>query len=219
MTCNEIREKLPLHLHGDLSAADAAQVKQHCETCPTCRGELQSLRQVGHLLDSVSTPQAHVNISQIYAEALQRHVRRARIWRRAALGLAGVAALAFLVFGLKLQVSVQAHQLVVRWNAPSATVDPDNKRLPDSPALAQVVPPAPQVTAEQIQWVRDVIHALAADVEMRDQRQRDAMALLVKNLEAFQYGDNQRWKATQRDVAALFTVCLGPHERDKGGKP
>ena len=45
------------------------------------------------------------------------------------------------------------------------------------------------------------------------------MPALVKNLEAFQYGDNQRWKATQRDVAALFTVCLGPHERDKGGKP
>jgi hypothetical protein len=219
MTCNEIREKLPLHLHGDLPAAEAAQVKQHCETCPICRKELESLRQVGHLLDSVSTPQAHVNISQIYAEALQRQVRRARIWRRAALGLAGLAALALLVFGLKLEVRVQAHQLVVRWNQQPEDPVPGANRKPQSPVLAHVDSPTPQVTVEQIQWVRDVIHALAADVEMRDQKQREAMALLVKNLEAFQYGDNQRWKATQRDVAALFTVCLGPRERDKGGKP
>jgi hypothetical protein len=92
--------------------------------------------------------------------------------------------------------------------------------MPDSaPVVAKVDPPAPQMTAEQIQWVREVIHALAADVETRDQKQREAITLLVKNLEAYQYGDTQRWKATQRDVAALFAVCLGTHERDKGGKP
>jgi anti-sigma factor RsiW len=219
MTCNEIREKLPLYLHDDLPAGETAQIKLHCEGCPACRKELAALRQVGQLLDSGATPRTQVNISQIYSEALQRQVRRARSWRRAALGLAGVAAMALLVFGLKLEVSVETHQLVLKWNAPPTIVDPDKKRLADSPALAQVISPSPQVTREEMQLVKDLIHAIATDVETRDQRQREALTLLVKNLEAFQYGDSQRWKATQQDVAALFTVCLGPRESNKGGKP
>jgi anti-sigma factor RsiW len=219
MTCNEIREKLPLHLHGDLPAEETALVKHHCETCLACRKELAALRAVGRLLDAAPMPRAEVNLAQVYAEAMQQQARRARRWRRATIALAGVAALALLVFGLKLEVSVQAHQVVVRWNSPPATVDPDNKLPQDTPALARVVPPSPPVTAEDMHLVKELIHAIAADVETRDERQREALNLLVKNLEAFQYGDSQRWKATQRDVAALFTVCLGPRERDKGGKP
>src|SRR5260370_41394905 len=107
MTCNEIREKLPLYIHGDLPAGEAAQVKQHCESCPTCRKELASLRQVGRLLDAVSAPRVEVNLAQVYAEAMQQQARRARRWRRATIALAGVAALLVLVFGLKLEVSVQ----------------------------------------------------------------------------------------------------------------
>jgi hypothetical protein len=70
-----------------------------------------------------------------------------------------------------------------------------------------------------LQLVKDIVHALAAHVETVDQNHQGAFKALAARLETMQYGDNQRWKATQRDVAALYSVCLGPHEKDKGGKP
>jgi anti-sigma factor RsiW len=221
MTCNEIREKLPLHLHGDLPAQESGLVKQHCEACPVCRKELATLQQVGHLLDAVPTPRVEVNLAQVYALTVQQQAQRMRRWRRATIALAGVAALLLLVFGLKPQVTVQAHQVVVAWGHPSESLQTGAKREPELPfqAIVEAAQPRPQVTVEDMKLVKDLIHALATDIDSRDQRQREAISQLVKNLEAFQYGDNQRWKATQRDVAALITVCLGPHERDKGGKP
>src|SRR5260370_34587 len=109
MDCNEIRDRLPLFLHDDLPANEAASIKEHCATCPACRKEYASMQQLRRMLDALPTPRVEINLAQIYA--------------------------------------------------------------------------------------------------------------LATRLETMQYGDKQRWKATPRDVAALYSVCLGPHEKDKGGKP
>ena len=46
MTCDEIRDLLPLHLYGDVNDAERAAVEAHLATCGECRAELAALAAV-----------------------------------------------------------------------------------------------------------------------------------------------------------------------------
>ncbi|MFL5244638.1 MAG: anti-sigma factor family protein [Gemmataceae bacterium] len=219
MNCNQVREFLPLLLYGDLSAEEAA-VTKHFATCPACQKEYAALQKLRGLLDAEPAPSIKVNLGSVYAEAARRQEVRLRRWRRATYALVGVAAMLFIIFGLKLEVHVQAHQLIVRWNAPEQNIDSGARDpMPDAPALAKLQDPASPVTADDIRRMSAMIHALYAYVDARDKDQHEIVTSLGQRLEKFQYGDNERWKATQRDLSNLITVCLGTREGDKGAKP
>jgi len=218
MDCNEIRDRLPLFLHDDLAAGETASIKDHCDSCPACRKEYASMQQLRRFLDGLPTPRVEINLARIYAGATRRQEMRMRRWRRATYALVGVAAMMLLVFGLKLEVRLQAHQMVVSWNGQPETVQPAPQPSPPQD-FARVELLAPEVSPKDLQLVKDIVHALAAHVETLDQNHQGTFKALATRLETMQYGDNQRWKATQRDVAALYSVCIGPHDKDRGGKP
>lgn len=44
MDCDRVREELSAYLDGELAAPEAGQLRAHLDRCPTCRGELDSLR-------------------------------------------------------------------------------------------------------------------------------------------------------------------------------
>lgn len=46
MTCQDIREKFPDYLIGDLSQKEKEQMKNHIAACPSCREELESLNAI-----------------------------------------------------------------------------------------------------------------------------------------------------------------------------
>ena len=46
MTCQDIREKFPDYLIGDLSQEEKEQMQNHIAACPSCREELESLNAI-----------------------------------------------------------------------------------------------------------------------------------------------------------------------------
>jgi hypothetical protein len=203
MTCDRVRELLPLLLYDDLPSAEAGEVRGHVQQCVSCQQELTALGGVRQALDSGMVPAVTVDLGRVYAQATQRQLRR---WRGVAGLAAAVAALLLLVVGLQLEVRCEAHQLVVRWGAP-----PPVAVAPPAPAVA--VPP-PAVEAADIQLVKGLIQVLMTDMQDRDREQQRALARLQMHLEALQRQQQQRWVATERELTALYTAQFGT--RGKG---
>src|SRR5580704_683973 len=113
MNCTDARSLLPGLLYGDLSAGMAAPLREHVAHCPACRQHLAELDAQRRALDDVPTPDVQIDLAQLYRDAADRQARRLRRWRRTALALGAVAAVLLLIFGLRLEVRVEAHQVVL----------------------------------------------------------------------------------------------------------
>ncbi len=210
--CTQTKEALPALLYGDLRAEEAAAVRRHLDGCPACRAECAGLRQVQALLDTAPAPAVEVDLPRLYRDAARRQEKRLRRWRRLAVAGLAAAAVLLLAFCLRLEVRLQAHQLVVRWGAPPEVPAP--RPEPQAPRGA---PPAPGVTPADLQPLRDLVHILAGDVAERDGEQKRALLALQQRLDVLQGQAQERWVAAQRDVGglyALFNAQFGP--RDKG---
>jgi hypothetical protein len=213
MNCAQARELLSGLLYGDLDAAQAAAVEAHRAGCPACGSEYASLEHLRRSLDAVAAPPvAPVDLPRLYADAARVQQRQLRRWRRAALALLGAAAVLLAVVGLRLELRVEAHQLVVRWGAPAETAPQPE---PSPPRHAEMVDPAqaPVVSADEWQRMRDLIHALAADAAISNSSRRQELDTLEVRLDSLQIHSQQR----DRVVAALYSAQFGP--RDKGEKP
>jgi hypothetical protein len=207
MICTDARARLPGLLYGDLSADEAAAVQKHLAGCPACRQEQAALEGVRRLLDHAPPPPAvHVDLPRLYAAAAA-HRRRAWRWRRG-LAVAGVAAAVLLALFLKLEVRVDAGQLIVRWGTPPETQP--------APPPRPEAPPAPAVTAADLQFVKDLLLAQADDALAKDERLRQALVDVQARLDEQERVAQERWEATQRLVSALHTVQL--ETLAKGGK-
>jgi hypothetical protein len=210
MNCAQLRDLLPGRLYGHLAPEDTIAVDQHLAACPGCREEQAALAEVRRLLDLAPLPDVRTHVPGILGEAWRRQRQSARRWRRIA-GLAlGTAALLGIVVGLNLEVRWENRQLVLRiGQTPSAP-------LPAPPLLAQRPPaplPSPEVTAADLQLVKDLVRALAASAEERDGKVQEQL-----NRVAFQLGDieeqaRQRWAATERYVSALHTAQMESHTK------
>jgi hypothetical protein len=212
MNCADVRDRLPSLLYGDLKAAEAAEVEKHREACPACQREFEVLQSLRRSLDTVPAPIARVDLPRLYAEAARLQQKQTRRWRRAAVALLGAAAVLLLVLGLKLELRLEAHQLVVRWGAAPETVS----SAPETPTLPQFVhvhPPTPAITSEEFQLMKDLIHALAADADTRDRQWQEEVATLRARLAGLQSHSQQ----SDRLVAALYTAQFGT--RDQGERP
>jgi hypothetical protein len=213
MNCEQARTGLPDLLYGHLKPEMAGELRQHLAECPACQNELATLQRLQRLLDDAPATKVQVDLPRLYVQAAERAQRRLKRWRRAALALVGTAAALLLVFVLKLEIRVQANQLVVRWNATPEVEVP----APAPSVAAKVGPAGSSISPEDLQLLKDLIHALAADVESRDGRQQQALARLANQLDALQTRSQQRWTSTDRDVTALYTAFFKP--RSQGDNP
>jgi hypothetical protein len=199
MNCSDLRASFPDLLYGRLEPAAKTQVEQHFARCAACRAEWQALQHVRHLLDAPVAPTVQVDLSGLYRRAAEEQTRQTRRWRRMALAVCGAAAvLGIVAFGLRLDVRLEAHQLVVRWGVPPATLPP-----PPRPAAPEPIPHALVAYADDVRLLRELIHALAADVDARDRRQQEELTQLQGRLRELQRQANVRLADTERHLAAL----------------
>lgn len=204
MTCTEARALLPLLIYDGLDAEEAAVLRGHLAACPDCRREHDALRGVGRLLD-VPAPRVEVDLPRLYRTLAEQEAQRARRWRRVALALGAVAALLLVSFGLRLEVRLEAGQMVVRWGQPPAPVAVAPAPAPPAPQLTQVVL-SPETEA-RLRLLSELIQALDQDAESRDQRYQEQITSLEKQLQALQWQANQRWSLTEKNVAALYFLA------------
>jgi hypothetical protein len=209
MNCSQVRNKLPGLLYGDLRSEEQAAVEKHLAECPACQREYAALQRVRQLLEIVSTPTVPIDLPRLYREAADRHARRARRWRRAALWISSAAALLVVVaLGVRLEVRLEAHQAILRWGSPPPMVDTN-----PLPPLPQPVPPSGLaetpvtfVTANQQQLLSDLIHALADNVQALERQQRRDRTAWQKEVQALKQESTQRWTTFERTVNALYLM-------------
>src|SRR5262249_60833691 len=76
-------------------------------------------------LAAAPVPSVQLDVSQLLQTAAARRIRQARHWRRVAIAVAAVAAALLVVVGLRLEVRLEAHQLVLRWGDAPPTPLPE----------------------------------------------------------------------------------------------
>jgi anti-sigma factor RsiW len=207
MTCLEARARLAALLYGDLPAEEAEAVRKHLAGCSACLAEQAALRRIRRLLDEApAPPEVHVDVPRLLEEAAARRARVRRRWRRAAGGVA-VAAAILLVLFLKFQVRVESQQLVIRWGAVAEAPPAPTIPAPHHEMLQ------PEVTAADFQLLRQLVHALAENVELLDADHKQDVARLDERLNQIEQQAQQRWHATERLVSAVATIQLDAQKR------
>jgi hypothetical protein len=225
MTCDDVRAKLPLYLTGDLPDAEA--VRAHLAGCPACRADESELRHVRDLLDLPAPPAPPPDVAAIYRAALDRQARSARRSRLAAAGGALAAAGLLLAAVLpKLEIRLNANEFAVRWGP--------LEQQPVVPAPAPQPATDPRLVAQvndieahtrkrdgfdtELRSVKELLLTLAADVDERDQKQRDALAALTRHLLAFEAAAGDKFRQTDQTNTALYNL-ITDKPRSEGGTP
>jgi hypothetical protein len=217
MNCSQAREHLPALLYGDLQTAEAAAVEGHLAHCAACRREYAELRSLRRTLDTAPVPSVQVDLPRLFAQAEALRVRQARRWRRAAAAFGALAATLLVVFVLRLEVRLEAHQVVVRWGAPAQEAEPSTPApQPERVVIVQREPVSNPEIEARLQVMNDTLHALADYLDERDTKQRQLLERLQARIESAQRQNGQRWSDTERSVAAIYkAVFVLPRE---GGK-
>ena len=195
MDCTQIRGRLLAWQYGELSPAEQAEVARHLAACAVCRQEASGWQEFRGQLQAFTGPAVQVNIPGIYQQALQRRESGTRRWRRAAVAVTALAAAVLIAVVPKLEVRVDASQLIVRWGAPAEPVP--------APVLAQTPAPAPQVSAEDLALVKNLVRALAQEVQAGDRRQQEALLAMQARLEYVLGQTSEYVAANERDKAVL----------------
>jgi hypothetical protein len=193
MNCAQARAALAGFVYHDLPVEEAAAVREHLASCVACRAEEAATRRVGNLLDALPAAPGQVDLAQLYKEAGRRQQVKLRRWRRVAVAAFACGAALLLALALRMELRLDAHQIVLRWGTPS---------IAESDAPAKAGEPA-AVNPEEVQLVRRLLHALAEDVLTRDRQNQEGLVSLEDRLEALQQQSQQRWDAT---INALYTL-------------
>jgi len=223
MNCADVRARLPALLYGDLPANEADEVRQHLARCPACQSEQTTLVQVRRLLDAVPAPAVAVDLPRLYREAAERQEgRRLRRWRRiACASVAAAAAVLLTVFLSRLELRLDANQVVLRWGAvppqPEVPAPPDPAPRPEPPVLP-LSPPATSADIEQqLRLLTELVQTLSEDADLRDGRRRQEIARLREQMQGLQQQLIEQRVATEKDVAALYAAQFP--EKQKGAFP
>jgi hypothetical protein len=201
MNCRDVRASLPALVYGDLGPGEVVQAEEHLAGCPACRRELEGLHTVRRLLDGTSTPPVAVDVGAVYRQSAERQARSARRWRRIACA-AGVclAVVTALAVGFRLEVRVEGHQAILRWGAP-----PELPATPPAPApVPSPRPTAPDAAEEQLHLLGELVQALSADVRGRDERLRQEIEVLRRQLREVHLQSVRRYEDADRDLTALY---------------
>jgi anti-sigma factor RsiW len=204
MNCTQTRERLLALEYGELSPTEQAEVDSHLATCATCQRESAAWREFRGKLGAFTGPVVHVNLATVYQHAMRRHERRVQSWRRTAIAAsAAAAAVVVIVLVLKLEVRVNASQVVVRWGPPEQVLSATTER--PAPAI-QTRPGAPQVSAEDLALVKDLVRVLAQDAQNRDRQQQKALLQMEARFETLLRQVDEYVFANERDKAGLYTA-------------
>jgi hypothetical protein len=198
MNCDAIRGLLPLFVYDDLDAADALAVARHLADCPACQSEHAALMQTRSALEAAPTPAVNVDALALLRIETARQTLRVRRWRRAALAVGALAASLLLILTLRVEVRAGDGQFVLSWGRPHSDTQSPKPDTRD---------PTPEIT-ERLQLVQEIARALAADVADRDDRQQASLARLRTEVDNLQRFTVDRWRATERDVAALYRTTF-----------
>jgi hypothetical protein len=210
MNCPEVRAHLPGLLYDDLNPDEVAAVEHHLTTCPACRRERDALERVRQALAAVPAPAVQIDLPRLYRQAAELHARRARRWRRAALTLGAVAALLLFAVLLRLRVGLEGRRLVVSWGeVPPAPLRAAGREREDPAPPVRIVGRKPRSARNleaRLVVVNQLVHALAADVEGRDDQQQQQLDRLRVQLEGLRRTLDRRWTETERSVSALYAA-------------
>jgi ribosomal protein L29 len=219
MNCEQVRSELASLVYADLPEGVGTAVRGHMQNCESCRSEFDALARVREALGACAAPDMHVDLAQVYAGAAGRLARRAALWRRTALGLAAAASIVIACGALaQFELRAGAGQLVITWGDPPAAL----QEPPLVPAAVEVpadvesrVPTESPEAQEDLWLLRELVRAMAAEIDLRDRRQHEALARLRTQLSQMEKQATHRFTSNQRDIAALYAAEFELASRDE----
>jgi hypothetical protein len=218
MNCADVRARLPALLYGDLPPAETEQVRHHLGRCDSCRNEQANLADVRRLLDAVPAPAVTVDLPGLYRAAAAQQAGRLRRWRRVA--CASLAAAAALVVGLllpRVELRLDANQVVVCWGAvPAPPLPLPPAPRPEPPVVVAQTPTTAEIEQE-LRLLNEVVQTLSNDADARDERRRHEIDKLRAQVTILQRQIAELRLTTETDVAALY-AAQSP-EKEKGTSP
>jgi anti-sigma factor RsiW len=218
MNCDSVRPQLADWVGGELNAREAEIVQQHVGGCDSCRAEADSLRQVLAELDALPVPKVEMDWRRLYQRADAHRQRQARRWRRVGVAAVAVAAMLLLFVGLRVQVRIEANQIVLSWGD---TPTVEEKAVAPAPVVVirevvkEQVPAGP--SAEEVEVLQELIHAIAADVKRVDGNQEAGLTQLRTNLDRLRSWSDQRFAVAEQQWATLYVAQFGAAK--KGDQP
>lgn len=73
MNCKKVLSRLHAYVDGEMPARLMSEMEEHLGACPSCRSQVERIRQMDNLLDSVSVPPLPQGFSaRVMAEARKR---------------------------------------------------------------------------------------------------------------------------------------------------
>jgi hypothetical protein len=216
MNCADVHARLASFAYGDLPEAEANHIREHLNQCSACEQQRLAISEAQRLLDAVPAPAIAVNLPKLYRDVAAEHRRQVRRWRIAAwAGLAAALLVAILLVS-RLEVRMDANQVVLRWGAAPAMPQPHEH--PPARHSPEPVFAAPQMsTAEidqQLRMLRELVQAISNDADLRDERRQREITALQGRMHGLEQQMTQLRLAAQREVAALSSTQIP--EKQKG---
>jgi hypothetical protein len=209
MQCDAVRTLLPLHVYGDLADSERMAIEGHLTGCLACQQDLAEFQRLRETLSALPAPERHVDVGQIYSLQTLRRRKQTRRWQMAA--LAAIAVTVFVLF-MRLEIQVNAGQLVIRWGRPEPIAVVEKPAAVPAPAPAPAEPNREMM--ERLQVMNDLIHALADSIETGDRQRREDLQRLQVELAAIQRRSQRQFDETQNEVDALYTAQFGARAED-----
>ena len=73
MNCKEILSRLHAYVDGEVQASLMREMEEHLDSCPACRGQVERIRQMRDILDSLTVPPLPSEFAaRVMAEARRR---------------------------------------------------------------------------------------------------------------------------------------------------
>ncbi len=208
MNCADVRARLPALLYGDLPADEADPIRQHLARCASCREEHATVARVRRLLDAVPAPAVTVDLARLYREAAAQQDRRLRRWRRVACAaLAAAAAVVLTLLLSRMEVRLDANQVVLRWGAvPAPPETPPPAPRPEPPVVATLPTASIAEIEQELRLLNELVQALSNDADSRDERRQREIARLRGQVQVLQQQMTVLRLTTEKDVAALYAA-------------
>jgi len=99
MTRQEVQERIPLYVAGELLPEERAEVEAHLKTCETCRRELEEFREMEGMLEQLRLPDPPDELWDGYWAGIYNRMERGLGWVLFSLG-----AIVVLFYGFSLLV-------------------------------------------------------------------------------------------------------------------
>ena len=189
LCCDQIAELLPLYIYDDVSAHERTLIEEHMECCGKCRSELVRLEFVSKTLDlnsdessSLQPRTAIENMSSLNSVERSRDVY---FWVKTCISIAALGLVVIALFGLEIRISGQA--VTIGWGNERAVEpiedDPGSRSQETHIDAAEI-----DALREELALTRQLVHALAANVDSDRTASRNLYRLIARRLNSVETG-------------------------------